>query len=69
MRHPHWLTTAQAAERLEVTPRQVRRLLAARRIRHVRRTPRDLRVDPADLERFLAGRHVIEPVDPVADVA
>ncbi|MCM3886647.1 helix-turn-helix domain-containing protein [Frankia sp. R82] len=66
MRH-EWLTTAQAAVRLEVTPRQARRLLAARQIRHVRRSPRDLRVDPQDLELFLRGRHVIAPVD--ADAA
>ncbi len=62
MRH-EWLTTAQAAARLEVTPRQVRRLLADRRIRHVRRSPRDLRVDPDDLELYRRGRHIIEPAD------
>jgi len=65
MRH-EWLTTAQAAARAEVTPRQMRRLLAARRVRHVRRSPRDIRVDPRDLELFLRGRHVIEPVDDAA---
>ncbi|MCK9895231.1 helix-turn-helix domain-containing protein [Frankia sp. AgB32] len=58
-----WLSTAQAAKELGVSQRHVRRLLEARRIRHVRRSPRDLRVDPDDLALYRRGRHVIEPVD------
>jgi excisionase family DNA binding protein len=49
-------TAEQAAERMNITPRYVRRLIAERRIAFVR-LGRHVRISEADIEAFLtAGR-------------
>ncbi len=55
------LSVPEAAERLGVTPRFIRRLVAERRIPYLK-LGRHVRFDPADLDAFLtAGR--VEPQD------
>lgn len=54
------LTVEQAADRIRMSARYVRRLIAERRIRFYR-LGRSVRIDPADLTAFVtAGR--IEPI-------
>jgi excisionase family DNA binding protein len=55
------LSVPEAAERLGVSPRFIRRLVAERRIPYLK-LGRHVRFDPADLDAFLiAGR--VEPED------
>jgi excisionase family DNA binding protein len=51
------LTVEEAAERLGTSVRFLRRLIAERRIAFVR-VGRHVRVDPADLEAFIASGRV-----------
>ena len=51
------LTLAEAAERLGTSVRFIRRLIAERRIAFVR-VGRHVRIDPADLEAFIAAGRV-----------
>ena len=51
------LTVDEAAERLGTTTRFVRRLVAERRIAYVK-VGRHVRLDPADVEAFIAARRV-----------
>lgn len=51
------LSVPEAAERLGVTPRFVRRLVAERRIPYLK-LGRHVRFDPADLDAFLAAGRV-----------
>jgi excisionase family DNA binding protein len=60
---PHTLCTVeQAAERLNTTPRFIRRLIAERRIAFVR-LGRHVRIEEDDLEAFISGGRV-EPTQP-----
>jgi excisionase family DNA binding protein len=52
-RPAHLLRISEAAARLGVARRTVQGWIAARRLRVVRLSPRCVRVDPADLARFL----------------
>ena len=54
---PQLLTMEQLAERLGVTPRHVRRLVAERRVPFVR-VGRFIRFDPADVAHWL-GRNSV----------
>lgn len=56
------LSVPEAAERLGVSPRFVRRLVAERRIPYLK-LGRHVRFDPADLDAFLAAGR-IEPQRP-----
>ncbi|MBT0771370.1 helix-turn-helix domain-containing protein [Kineosporia sp. J2-2] len=57
---PEFLTTEQAAERVGLSARQVRRLIAERRIGFYR-AGRSVRIDPAEIiDYMLAGR--VEPI-------
>jgi excisionase family DNA binding protein len=51
------LTLAEAAERLGTSVRFIRRLIAERRIAFVK-VGRHVRIDPADLEAFIAAGRV-----------
>ena len=51
------LTVEEAAERLGTSTRFVRRLVAERRIAYVK-VGRHVRLDPADVEAFIAARRV-----------
>ena len=51
------LTLAEAAERLGTSVRFIRRLIAERRIAFVK-VGRHVRIDPADLEAFVAAGRV-----------
>jgi excisionase family DNA binding protein len=51
------LTVEEAAERLGTSTRFVRRLIAERRIAYVK-VGRHVRLDPADVEAFIAARRV-----------
>jgi excisionase family DNA binding protein len=51
------LSVEQAAERLGTSVRFVRRLIAERRIAYVK-VGRHVRLDPADVEAFIAARRV-----------
>ena len=51
------LTLAEAAERLGTSVRFIRRLIAERRIAFVR-VGRHVRIDPGDLEAFIAAGRV-----------
>lgn len=53
------------AERLGVSPYTARRLIGAGRLRAYR-VGRQLRVEPADVEAFLAS-HVLDTSDPLQD--
>jgi excisionase family DNA binding protein len=57
----HLCSVAEAAEHLGVSVRFVRRLVAERRIRHIK-VGRYVRFDRADLETFIAAG-VREPAD------
>ena len=48
------ITTAQAAELLGVHPETVRRIIADGRLRVYKINKRSLRIDPADLEAYVA---------------
>lgn len=50
---PSYLTLEQAAERLAVSPRTIRRLVASGHVRAYRIGGRLLRIDPASLEASL----------------
>lgn len=52
------LTAEQVAERLQITPKAVRRLVLAGELRAYRITPRRLRFDPAEVDAWLGGRSV-----------
>ena len=52
------LTLAEAAERLGTSVRFIRRLIAERRIAFVK-VGRHVRIDPADLEAFIAAGRVV----------
>lgn len=49
---PHFLTTAQAAIRLDVSERYIRLLIARRQLRHYK-LGRLVRIDPRDLNDFV----------------
>ena len=56
------LNVAQAAERLGVTPRFIRRLIAEKRIPYVKLGGSHVRIDEADLDAFVAaGRVEVAP--------
>jgi excisionase family DNA binding protein len=54
------LTTEEAAERLNITPRHVRRLVFERRIAY-RKVGRYVRFHPDDLAEYVAGHRVEVP--------
>ena len=56
------LTVDQAAERLGVTPRFIRRLTSEKRIAYVKLGGSHVRIDEVDLEAFIAaGRVDVSP--------
>jgi len=60
-----WLTTAQAARVLVLTPCRVRQLLADGTLRHTR-TPLGRLVDPASVEELRLKRLFCRPMAPTA---
>lgn len=61
---PHVLTVEETAEALRLSVRQVRRLIAERRIPYVR-VGRAVRIDPNDLAALIRSSRV-EPITPTA---
>ena len=59
------LTVEEAAERLRTSTRFVRRLVAERRIAYVK-VGRHVRLDPADVEAFIAASRVQVRPSPLA---
>jgi excisionase family DNA binding protein len=53
-REETWVSIAQAAEQLGVHPRTLRRYIRDERLPVLRLSPQVVRIEPEDIERFLA---------------
>ena len=56
-----WLTVAEAARRLKLSPQTVRRLVHSGQLPAYRASAVELRIDPAELEAYLRSRRVTGP--------